>query len=55
MKPIVKRAGFVDKEDDEYIAAQQIIKNQQRFIARALKTDNKKVEQMMTRVLLQNQ
>ena len=38
----MKSAGFSDKEDDEYIAAHQIIKNQQRFIAWALETDNKR-------------
>ena len=40
MKSIVKEAGFVDKEDNEYKVGEKMKQNQQTYIQRALTTEN---------------
>ena len=40
MKSIVKEAGFADKKDDEYILGENLIKNQQTYLQRALETSH---------------
>ena len=40
LKSIVKEAGFVDKEDNEYKVGEKMKQNQQTYIQRALTTEN---------------